>query len=82
MEGSNHWFSGFWNESEKELISVIFPGRFDEPLVWTAPHPSIIMNHVYPISESHCSHTSITIQACTSFPIKDGAFYLCFFTSA
>jgi hypothetical protein len=44
MDGSTlstHWFSGFWNELEEEPISIIFAGRFDEPLVRTAPPPSI-----------------------------------------
>jgi hypothetical protein len=40
------------------------------------------MNHVYPIRQSCYSRTSITIHACTTFPIEDGAFSTTFFTSA
>jgi hypothetical protein len=31
----------FWNELEEEPISIIFSGRFDEPLVRTAPPPCV-----------------------------------------
>jgi hypothetical protein len=41
-----------------------------------------VVNHVYPIRRPCCSYTSITIYACTTFPIEDGLSHLRFFTSA
>jgi hypothetical protein len=37
-----------------------------------------VVNHVYLIRQSCCSRMSITIHACTTFPIEDGAFSLVF----
>jgi hypothetical protein len=39
----------------------------------------VAVTHFYPIRQSYWSRTSITIHACTTFSIEDGAFSLAFF---
>jgi hypothetical protein len=56
-----------------------FPSRVNACCCERKTHATV--NHVYPIRQSRCSCTSITIHACTTFSIEDGAFSPAFFMS-